>query len=68
MKNVLQVYAGRSLRATPGDVKTPDPSRSEGKGLCSCFITGIITASVLLCLSQAVRCEIPYDCLQQAGM
>lgn len=34
---VLQVYTGRSLRATPADVKTPHPSRSLRKGLVQLF-------------------------------
>lgn len=68
VKDVLQVYTGRNLRATPADVKTPHHSRSLRKGLVQLFHYWNVTASVLLCLFQAVRRETPYCCLQQAGM
>lgn len=37
VKDVLQVYTGTSLRATPADVKTPQHSRSLRKGLVQLF-------------------------------
>lgn len=37
VKDVLQVYTGRNLRATPADVKTPHHSRSLRKGLVQLF-------------------------------
>lgn len=37
VKDVLQVYNGRSVRAFPGDIKTVACSRSQGKASCKPF-------------------------------